>query len=66
MKYFSYMVRDSALFFISLAQLLFFYCSNKIELEQSLKRNKVNDTFKKFVRVKIFNIDDADENSSFK
>jgi len=47
MKYFSYMVRDSALFFISLAQLLFFYCSNKIELEQSLKRNKVNDTFKK-------------------
>ena len=66
MKYFSYMVRDSALFFISLAQLLFFYCSNKIELEQSLKRNKVNDSFKKFVRVKIFNIDDADENSSFK
>ena len=64
-KYFSYMVRDSALFFISLAQLLFFYCSNKIELEQSLKGNKINGSFKKFVKVKIFNQDD-EENSSFK
>ena len=65
-QYFSEMVKDSALFFISLAQLLFFYCSNKIELEQSLKKNKINDAFKKFVKIKIFNQDDADENSSFK
>ena len=65
-QYFSDMVKDSALFFISLAQLLFFYCSNKIELEQSLKKNKINDAFKKFVKIKIFNQDDADENSSFK
>ena len=65
-KYFSYMVKDSALFFICLAQLLFFYCSNKIELEKSLTKKTINDsTFKKFVSIKIFNQDDADESSNF-
>ena len=62
---FSHMVRDSAIFFICLAQLLFFYCSNKIEIENSFKRNKFNETIKKLRIIKIFNQDDADESTNF-
>ena len=61
----SYFIRDGAVFFIILAQLLFFYCSNKIQIENSFKRNKFNDTIKKLKIIKIFNQDDADESSDF-
>ena len=54
--------------FIILAQLLFFFCSNKIELEIIFKKGKLNSGFKKFVImnvIKIFNQEDTDENHIF-
>ena len=50
---------------IILAQLLFFFCSNKIELEKAFRKGKLNSGIKKFMIIKIFNQGDLDENNSF-
>ena len=50
---------------IILAQLLFFFCSNKIELEKAFRKGKLNSGIKKFMIIKIFNQVDLDENNSF-
>ena len=60
LKYINDIINGCAIFSISLAQLLFFYCSNKIELENGEKKTKLNETIKNFVIINIFNQDDTD------
>ena len=50
---------------IILAELLLFFCINKLELENGIRKGKINSSIKKFVIVKIFNQDDNDENINF-
>ena len=50
---------------IILAELLLFFCINKLELENGIRKGKINSSIKKFVIVKIFNQDDNDENVNF-
>ena len=54
-----------AVAFIILAELLFFFCSNKIELETIIRKGKINNRFKNFMIINIFNQEDTDENHSF-
>jgi hypothetical protein len=55
----------SAFSIVILAQLLFFFCSNKIELEKAFRKGKLNSGIKKFMIIKIFNQGDFDENNVF-
>lgn len=64
-KFFSELANDCAIASICLSQLLFFFCSNKIELERGLRKSRLNSKIKKFVIIKIFNRsnqEDIDEN----
>ena len=64
-KFISELVNDTAIASICLSQLLFFFCSNKIELERGLRKSRLNSNLKKFVIIKIFNQgnqEDVDEN----
>ena len=64
-KFISELANDAAIASICLSQLLFFFCSNKIELERGLRKSRLNGKLKKFVIIKIFNQgnqEDVDEN----
>lgn len=50
---------------LMLAELLFFFCSNKIELEKGIRKGRFNNKIKKFVIIKIFNQEDIDDIINF-
>ena len=64
-EYFGKTVYYSGFSSIILAELLLFFCINKLELENGIRKGKINSSIKKFVIVKIFNQDDNDENINF-
>lgn len=64
-EYFGNFADYTGLAFIILAELLFFFCSNKLELEKGIRKDKINNNIRKFVVIKIFNQDDLDENINF-